>query len=83
MAGKGKGLPGKDWEKGCMKDGKVGGGWDGLGGGVSPLMEKGVGILGNSPCVRGRGKGRRGAGRPSLEKMSWLEPGAACLQVRW
>ena len=49
LPGKGKGLPGKDWENGCMKAGKGGGGWPGLGGELSPVIEKGVGILGKSP----------------------------------
>ena len=82
LGGKGKGLPGKDWEKGegCRKAGK-GGGWAGLGGELSPVMLKGAWSLGNSPCGRARGKGSLGEGRPSLN-MSWLEPEAACLQCQ-
>ena len=85
--GKGKGRPGKAWEKGCMKPGKGGGGGGGprglcwAGGGVSPGWARLKGILGK------REKGRRGGcgggpGRDSRENRSEPEPAAAvaCLQ---
>ena len=40
---------------------------------------KGVGILGNSPEVRGKAKGSLGVGLPSLENISWFV--AACLYI--
>lgn len=63
-----------------MKAGK-GGGWAGRGGELSPGREKGAGILGKRPWLRGSGKGSLGAGRPRRENMSWVAPEAVCLEL--